>query len=682
MAKLSVDKALLKAKSHSKKGEFQAAKKLYQEVLQAFPKNKRAQLGLAALRIKHELTESKNPPLQSLNELVTLYHQGKLKEAIDFAKNLTELHPKASKVWNIMGAAAAQIGEPEQAILAFQKMLFIDPNDADAHNNIGNIFIKQGKLDEAIEAYAKAISLQTDHKAAFENIGSALSWVTFEKPNSNMQDIILKILSKNIGARPAAIAPAAISLLKFEPNLQQYIYSSCSADVGFSNPQKLVEDLSQLPLLLKLMSSCPVSDTEIEMLFKGLRAAILSNISSLIASPEVYKFQRALALQCFINEYIYNQNEIEERDLSKLESVVENALNNGEMPRSQYILCIAAYKPLHQFEWAKSLQLKDEIQEVLIQQIIEPNKELELKSELILDKSITDAVSHRVRAQYETNPYPRWVNCNIFPFPNPVAKVIDEIELQIFDDEIREVNAPNILVAGCGTGQQSIVTASRFQGSKVIAVDLSLSSLAYARRKTEELGLKNIEYIQADILNLGKLEKSFDIVECLGVLHHMDDPLAGWKVLTDCLKPGGLMKIGLYSTLAREGIKKIRQEIFNARIGSSDEEMRAFRETIVQSSRVHHKEILTSSDFYSLSALRDLLFHVQEHTFTIEEIGTCISDLKLKFCGFELENLTLDFKNVHKNHTDLYELDRWSEYEKANPKTFERMYQFWCQKIM
>ena len=44
-----MDQALLKAKSHAKKGEVEEAQKLYQAVLQAFPKNKRAQQGLAAL---------------------------------------------------------------------------------------------------------------------------------------------------------------------------------------------------------------------------------------------------------------------------------------------------------------------------------------------------------------------------------------------------------------------------------------------------------------------------------------------------------------------------------------------------------------------------------------------------------------------------------------------------------
>ena len=68
--------------------------------------------------------------------------------------------------------------------------------------------------------------------------------------------------------------------------------------------------------------------------------------------------------------------------------------------------------------------------------------------------------------------------------------------------------------------------------------------------------------MQADILDLGKLDRQFDIIESVVVLHHMDEPMAEWKVLTDCLKQGELMKIGLYSKLARQHIVKIREEIY------------------------------------------------------------------------------------------------------------------------
>ena len=62
--------------------------------------------------------------------------------------------------------------------------------------------------------------------------------------------------------------------------------------------------------------------------------------------------------------------------------------------------------------------------------------------------------------------------------------------------------SPEILVAGCGTGQHALVTASRVSNARVLALDLSLSSLSYALRKSEELDFSNIEYVQGDIMEL------------------------------------------------------------------------------------------------------------------------------------------------------------------------------------
>ena len=161
----------------------------------------------------------------------------------------------------------------------------------------------------------------------------------------------------------------------------------------------------------------------------------------------------------------------------------------------------------------------------------------------------------------------------------------------------------------------------------------------------------------------------------------MDDPFAGWQVLVNCLKPGGLMRIGLYSELARRHIVKLREEIRDAGIGSKDFEMKLFRLNMIESEKKQYKDIQNFNDFYSLSEFRDLLFHVQEHRFTIPQIKRCLSDLGLKFCGFESENIISQFKLTNINKKDTYNLDKWHVFEEANPRAFVGMYEFWCQKI-
>ena len=101
-----------------------------------------------------------------------------------------------------------------------------------------------------------------------------------------------------------------------------------------------------------------------------------------------------------------------------------------------------------------------------------------------------------------------------------------------------------------------------------MAVDLSRTSLGYAKRKTEELGLRNIEYAQADILELMGIGRSFDVIQSAGVLHHMADPWAAWRALLTLLRPGGFMEIGLYSERARADFTAARRFIQDQGFGA------------------------------------------------------------------------------------------------------------------
>ena len=141
------------------------------------------------------------------------------------------------------------------------------------------------------------------------------------------------------------------------------------------------------------------------------------------------------------------------------------------------------------------------------------------------------------------------------------------------------------------------------------------------------------------------------------------------------------MKVGIYSELARQPIVNMREEISQLGNGTSNTAMKSFRSDVINSEKQHHKDIFHSPDFYSLSTLRDLLFHVQEHRFSIPQIQSCLAELGLKFCGFESDEIDQGFNSDHTGADDQYDLDKWSEYEEANPLTFGGMSQFWCQKM-
>jgi len=589
-ANLSVEQSLMKAKSHSKKGDLAEAQKLYETILQNFSNNIRAQQGLASLK-KYNATQSL--PQEEVDQLVNLYNRGHITSVIKQCEVLVKQYAGEAVVWNILGASSHKMGIFDRAIEAYKRVILLNPENADtfnnigvafkqqgkfdeaiesykkslslkadnagvyynlgfalrdngkfneaieaykksislkpdyidSYNNMGNILQDQGKLDEAIEVYIIALSLNPDYAEAYFNMGISLKGIIFKKPNPCLQKIITSLLEKKTYVRPNDISNAAISLLKLEPNLYKYLVSQNIDDEGLKILE-VIADLSNLPLLLKLMSICPITDIELERLLRWIRASLLSEISYLSNSPELLKFQSALALQCFTNEYIYNHSEYEDKALEDLEELVKLTINNNQQPKAQFILCLASYKPLNHYEWSNSLLVTNEIKNVFTRQVIEPNKETNLKKFIPLLENVTDKVSSKVKEQYESSPYPRWVNLRLHLKPVSISKVISEMKLKIFDNKIKNVKMPDILIAGCGTGQHSIETAAKFKGSKVLAVDLSTSSLSYAKRKTEELSIKNIDYMQADILDLGKLGKQFDIVESVGVLHHMANPVA------------------------------------------------------------------------------------------------------------------------------------------------------------
>ena len=290
-------------------------------------------------------------------------------------------------------------------------------------------------------------------------------------------------------------------------------------------------------------------------------------------------------------------------------------------------------------------------------------------------------ISEKECDQYERNPYPRWTVPRIFIEPQHVSKNFEELQLRADTGRLREIKKPRLLVAGCGTGRHPIESATNYKDAEVLAIDLSLNSLAYAKRKAEEFGVKNIEFMQLDILNLKKLGRKFDIIETSGVIHHMANPLQGWRILNDCLENHGVLLMGLYSALSRENITKIREEIIKLGFSSDAQSMRDFRKFAQESNNSIFESIKHSQDFCSMSGLRDLVFHEQEHHFTIPQIQNILNELKLSFCGFTGEKVLSAFRSRFPQNDAVYDLQKWSDFENENPNTFDQMYQFWCQKI-
>ena len=193
-----------------------------------------------------------------------------------------------------------------------------------------------------------------------------------------------------------------------------------------------------------------------------------------------------------------------------------------------------------------------------------------------------------------------------------------------------------------------------------------------------------------DLLNVSELGESFDLIECNGVLHHMKNPAEGLKALSQVLKKGGFMKLGLYSKVGSKTIVDARKIIDQLGIDGSPEGIREFRE-LVMSGEIKELAKLApptggtaESDFYTLSECRDLCFHVQEHLFTAMEIKNLLNSERLIFCGFLFPDDKAEklYQINYPEDISMTSLDNWGCLEEANPNSpiFPRLYQFWTSK--
>ena len=579
-----------------------------------------------------------------------------------------------------MGNTLTEQGRLDEAEASYRRAIALKPDFTEAYSNLGNTLKEKGRLGEAISAYVFAINLTADNAYLYANFGAALKGARFEEADRGLYPILTSLLIGGDFVRPSSVVSAILSLLKRDTLIKDLL-SDSEIFSEIEEVGRAIKTLAQYPLLDQIMRICPLPDLELENLFVSFRRVLLVGLGRTEASAEIIYFLSTLSLHCFNNEYVYSETAEETELISLLEEAIAASIEQGSQPTVTATLCFATYRPLYRYDWSQKLHVLDQLSEVKARLIEEPSAERLIAQDIPVLGTVDDAVSRKVREQYEENPYPRWVQLAIPQKAKPVAKVCNELKLQLACEDIKNISSPSILIAGCGTGQHSIETASRFESSRVTAVDLSLASLAYAQRKTNELGITNIKYFQGDILKLDQQEQQFDLIESGVVLHHMDDPMAGWSILADLLKTGGLMKIGLYSEFARGHIVQTREDISLRGIATTEAEIRRFRQYLIDSRDEHHLKVRSALDFFSLSEVRDLLFHVQEHHFTLPKIQKCLDKLGLKFCGFEDADNVREFQSLFGREADTCDLSLWHQFEDIERSAFAGMYQFWCQKL-
>ncbi len=442
-----------------------------------------------------------------------------------------------------------------------------------------------------------------------------------------------------------------------------------------SNTFDKAADISFLlqPIFLLGVKRIVVCNEEFEEFMTELRRFLLEQMEAPKRKlpPEQYlALINAAAQYCFNTDFIFNRTEAEEKAVERLRGELESGQPARQDPVKTGLY--ACYEPLYKLKAAKEISLLASLSPIrgIVKTQLDDCFALQEKAEKIPSLTgITDDVSLKVQEQYEEFPYPRWRELRHDPTRNTGNYRLNQA-------------GPDILIAGCGTGQEPLMCAVDYPETSILAVDLSRASLAYATGKAEELGVKNVEFRHADILKLGSLDRAFDGISALGSLVCMKDPVAGWKILTEILKPGGFMRIGLYSASARKAVVTAWGAIRKGNYPNTAAGMRRFRKDSKKLlGDAAHAKIFDAGDYYHLNMYRDLLFHVQEHQHTLPQIKGILQDLNLEFLEMSVSDAARQhYRQYFPADPDGKNLDNWHRMEEGNPDMFRGMYIFWCRK--
>lgn len=416
-----------------------------------------------------------------------------------------------------------------------------------------------------------------------------------------------------------------------------------------------------------------IPDVMLEGALTRLRARLLAAaLAGKVGTPAMVTVAEALAQCCFNNEYVFAQGAEETAAVAQL------AARQNLSPLG--VAMVAAYEPLGRHERILRMmkgilpsKTRKALPRLYTQQVEEPAEEARLRGSLPAIGRIADGVSRAVQAQYEENPYPRWVSLG--------GVFNDDAELPL--PRLMANPKPAILIAGCATGRYPIGVAVTRRAATVAGLDLSRTSLAYAARMARLHGVGNLSFIHGDILDVGALGRTFDAIETVGVLHHMRAPERGLAALCGVLEPGGYIKLGLYSRTARRHIIACQRDLKERGLPPTADGIRAAREWIKGLSADHpYRTMMQYDDYYSTSMVRDMLFHVQEHVYDIAGVRALVDGAGLRLMGFV--NLpppvASAFAAMFPDPAARTAWDSWAAFEEAHPDSFIGMYRFWCEK--
>ena len=595
----------------------------------------------------------------------------------------------------LRGHAALEAGDYALGEHILTKAVAADKRNARLRMSLAFAHQQLGYVDQAAQQYTEALAL----KPRLEEAAQRLNWLVLrykvtDPAALNRSGLAAALSHTGFEAQP--IVDITLAALMQDDALAEALQLVAGGDGDAAASKLLTGRLSRAlrdNLMIAALRTGKVTNYPLEELLTAVRRKIVTDIGPerMREDKDILPFVMALIAQCDLNEYVWAASDDERAALNAL-SIDFDRLQSGDLGEAWTVCLKLLYAPVRQLGFGLDDQVRFEnvrpkaLATYLVQAASELQEEKQIAATMPSLCPPSDDVGRRVANQYEANPYPRWKS---FERARPGAlrkamgRYFSETDLAFMD-------APfDVLIAGCGTGKHAVQSASAYgPNATVTAIDISIASLTYGQRMSAQNGIENISFAQADILESQRLGRQFDIIESVGVLHHMADPFAGWRSLIGQLKPGGLFYIGLYSAISRRKLAALRSGPQHPGADCSDDEARAYRRTLIKGgahdgdtdSNGAAELLINSADFYSLSEFRDLILHQNEHQHDLAQIENFMTENNLAFHGFTIDAQSIArFEEQFPDDPWPGTLSNWASLEEKHPNTFDAMYRFWSK---
>jgi len=477
------------------------------------------------------------------------------------------------------------------------------------------------------------------------------------------------------------------------------------------------------PFFQRALCQVVFSNPGLETVLAPFRSAFTS-LKPGATFTQLSPFIHAVSLQCYRNNYSWP---ITPEDQKRLTALLESAqskissnqpetlITDGVLDSELYhhLSIISLFQPLHTISGLSAVvshvnksNMHEWFIEIIKKTLWNYEEEQRLKETIF---PVTPMPENDPLLEYYNKFIPVWDSAGLAAGRLTTVTVAQELKWLFknyspkgFDGTVRT------LVAGCGSGGEVYQNSTFYKNMEITAMDISLDRVAYAIRQHQDLGVPNINFQLGDVTQMAVPEQKFDMVIANGVIHHLNDPTRGWAALAACLRPGGLMRMSLYSGRFIDLLGKTRKYLnstqqFTPPLFTTEsplpqvkrpptlDDIRTARNLILgceEKDLEDLKELVTSPQFYALNEFTELVFHPKVLGFTFEVIGEVLHKMGLKLVGFEFPGLPqevyLKYVVEHPDDTDLINIKYLESFNKKHPdafKNFTHTINFLAEKI-